>query len=96
MTTIYGEQYRLRAGSPMPVRGSSPTNTGDFRLHSFMAARQTVQIQSCIEDIKKSKDFQGQGGSFVSASYSRIPITEERYKGKESSSERIVQEGAYN
>jgi len=90
MATIYGEQYRLRAGSPMPT-----SQRGEFVLHSFMAARNTVNIQSCIETIKKSGDFQGQGGTFTSASYSRIPISEERYKGKESTSERFVSEGSY-
>ena len=77
MATYTGEQYRLRAGSPMPT--STPSR---FVLQSFMASVQETDIETCITDIKSSSSFRGQGGGFMSASYSRLPLSEERYSGK--------------
>lgn len=82
MALYTGEQYRLRAGSPMPT-----SNPSHFVLHSFMAAVQELKINTCLATLKTSRSFRGQGGGFTSASYSRLPLSEEYYSGKEVANE---------
>lgn len=64
-------QYRLRAGTSMPVKGG----IGDFVLHTFMAEASRVEIIACTEGyLPKSSDFRGQGGDLMSANFSRLNI----------------------
>jgi len=95
MTSISsGLEYRLRAGSPMPT--SSP---GVFVLHSFMATLSSVYIDDCASSLPSSSQFQGQSsGGYLSASYSRLPLSEERFKGKINEGPAYVSEsaGGYN
>jgi len=63
-----GEQYRLRAGTPMPVRG------GSFVLHTFMAEVSEINIIACTENLPASSEFRGQGGDLMSASFSRLNV----------------------
>lgn len=84
MTVSVGTDYRLRAGSPMPT--STP---GQFVLHSFMALLSNAYIDNCASVLPSSSEFQGQGGGYTSANYSRLPLSEERFKGK------ITAQGAY-
>ena len=62
------EQYKLRAGTPMPVVG------GNFKLHTFMGELTKVENFMCTEDLPDSNDFRGQGGELMSASFSRLAI----------------------
>lgn len=80
-------QYRLRAGSPMPT-----SELGKFVLHSFMAEEQDIIMDTCDSTIVKSNEFRGQGGTLTSANYSRLPLSEERYSGKITSSELYTEE----
>lgn len=61
-----GVQYKLRAGSPMATEG------GSFVLHTFMAEKLEFDIIAYTTNLKKSSDFRGQGGEFISASYNRL------------------------
>lgn len=63
-----GQQYRLRAGTPMPVGGG----VGEFVFHTFMAEKSNVEIVTCTESLPASNEFRGQGGDLMSASYSRL------------------------
>lgn len=74
-----GQQYRLRAGAPMPVVG------GGFKLHTFMAELSQIDSHVCTETLPGSEEFRGQGGSYVSANFSRLNV-----KGGTSFSGRIV------
>ena len=67
-TVFQGQRYRLRAGSPMPIRG------GGFVLHTFMAELSDVDSYVCTESLPGSDQFRGQGGSYISASFSRLNI----------------------
>jgi hypothetical protein len=62
-----GEQYRLRAGAPMPVGGRR------FILHTFMAEKNIVDYVMYTETLPGSSQFRGQGGHYMSASFSRLP-----------------------
>ena len=76
--TYEGVQYRLRAGTPMPIRG-----LGEFVLHTFMAETNRVITQECIEELPSSIEFRGQGGDLISASYSRLGTKDgKRFTGK--------------
>jgi hypothetical protein len=60
-----GRQYRLRAGTPMPIRGG-------FLLHTFMAEVNDVVMFACTTSLPGSQEFRGQGGNMMSASFSRL------------------------
>lgn len=80
MATYKGKHYRLRAGSPMPT--SIP---GQFVFHTFMATTQNSVIDTCTTVIPKSYQFSGQGGNYITASFSRLPVSTvgaELFKGK--------------
>lgn len=64
-----GQTYRLRAGTPMPTKGG-----GEFVLHTFMAEVSDVDIYACTESLPGSSEFRGQGGDFMSASFSRLNV----------------------
>lgn len=61
-----GQIYRLRAGSPMP------TADGVFMLHTFMAEKSDIDVYAYTESLPGSSQFRGQGGQFMSASFSRL------------------------
>jgi len=61
-----GYTYKLRAGSPMPI------GIGDFVTHTFMADKSQVDTYLYTNYLKRSDDFRGQGGDYVSANFSRI------------------------
>ena len=63
------EQYRLRAGSPMPTQ-----DAGRFVLHTFKAEKTQVDIFACTSSLPGSKDFTGQGGNYTSANFSRLGV----------------------
>lgn len=63
-----GTQYKLRAGSPMPTIG------GRFVLHTFMAEKSEIRNYTCIDDLPGSEEFRGQGGDYISASFSRLGV----------------------
>ena len=63
---VTGKTYRLRAGAPMPVGGSS------FVLQTFMGEESDVVNYLYTESLPGSEDFRGQGGDLVSASFSRL------------------------
>ena len=60
-----GRQYRLRAGTPMPINGG-------FLLHTFMAEVNDVTMFACTTSLPGSEQFRGQGGNMMSASFSRL------------------------
>jgi hypothetical protein len=60
-----GRQYRLRAGSPMPI-------SGGFLLHTFMAEVNDTVMFACTTSLPGSEQFRGQGGNMMSANFSRL------------------------
>lgn len=62
-----GEQYRLRAGAPMPI------GSRRFILHTFMAEKNDLDLIVYTETLPGSDQFRGQGGDYMSASFSRLP-----------------------
>ena len=66
MASYTGYQYRLRCGAPMPIASNN------FALHTFMAEKSQMIFDECTSSLPSSKDFRGQGGSLVSAQYSRL------------------------
>lgn len=88
MATCGGYTYRLRAASPMPV-----ANGGGFVLHSFMAEGQQQVTETCTTlPAAASSSFQGQGGSFVSASYTRLVAAGALYRSTVSTGVRYIEE----
>ncbi len=74
---ISGYQYRLRAGSPMPVA------RGGFVMHTFMAERSVVDNYLCTNNLPGSEEFRGQGGNYISAQFSRLGIVDgNTFQGK--------------
>ena len=66
-TTSYSTTvYRLRCGMPMPTMG------GTFVLHTFMAEESKLEIFLCTSSLPSSSDFRGQGGDYMSASFSAL------------------------
>lgn len=63
-----GDEYRLRAGAPMPVGAGG----GRFILQTFGVDHYKITIQPTTKEILSSSDFRGQGGSYVSANYTRL------------------------
>ena len=75
MTEYIGKQYRLRAGSPMPTK-----HIGNFVVHTFYGQVETLTQAPCTDSLLESSEFKGQGGDYTSASFAKLPLTEERYK----------------
>jgi hypothetical protein len=72
-------QYRVRAGTPMPI-GSS---TGRFKWHTFMAEKSLIDIYLYTQKLPSSSQFRGQGGNLMSASFSRLSdIGGDTFQGK--------------
>ena len=63
-----GRQYRLRAGTPMPV------GVGGFVLHTFMAEVNDIDLFACTSSLPGSEQFRGQGGQMMSASFTRLNV----------------------
>jgi hypothetical protein len=88
MASYEGYSYRLRAGSPMPT-----SNSGYFVLHSFMAEGQDLLTDTCAKTVLTSSEFRGQGGSFVSANYTRIVTSGEKiYRASEAQGPNYIEE----
>lgn len=87
--TVYkSEQYRLRAGSPMPT-----ADAGRFVLHTFKAEKSSVDIIACTESLPGSSQFRGQGGDMLSANFSRLNVKDGRtFTGKIVYSPKFVDE----
>lgn len=64
-----GQQYKLRAGTPMSV--SSP---GNYVLHTFMVEVNDIDFIVCTDSLPASSEFRGQGGDFISANFSRLGV----------------------
>ncbi len=79
-----GQQYRLRAGSPMPIM------RGGFVIHTFMAEVNKVYSFLCTETLPGSGEFRGQGGKYVSANFSRLNI-----KGGNSFQGKMIEKPTY-
>ena len=79
-TSYNGQQYRLRAGSPMPIQ-----TAGTFVLHTFMAEVSNFTVYACTSTLPGSSSFRGQGGDYISANFSRLNT-----KGGEVFSGRVV------
>ncbi len=62
-----GQQYRLRAGSPMPTM-----DVGQFVLHTFLAEQNDIDIYLHTKELLGSEEFRGQGGDYMSANFSRM------------------------
>lgn len=85
--SITGKTYRLRAGSPMPIGGSS------FVLQTFMGEESEVVNYLYTSDLPGSEEFRGQGGPYVSASFTRLLDTSgDTYTGKTVDNPEFVKE----
>ena len=93
MELVYtGYQYRLRAGAPMPTK-----NSGVFVLHTFMAEKSQIDFVSCTDALPESKDFRGQGGELVSASFSQLAVAGGGiFSGKKTYSPEFIEEDDLN
>lgn len=92
MATYTGNDYKLRAASPMPVAGE----VGTFVLHTFMAETTTLTIDTCTVSLPSSTEFKGQGGKNSSANYSRLSIKNGgTFQGRVGGDVSYVEEGAY-
>lgn len=89
MADVYvGTQYRLRTGGPMPIAG------GGFKMHTFMAEKTTTYNYPCIDELPGSEEFRGQGGTYISASFSRLQVKGGGYfQGKITDNPEYVDEG---
>lgn len=84
-----GESYRLRAGAPMKIR------SGGFVLHTFMAELTDIDTYVCTESLPGSDQFKGQGGSYMSANFSRLNIKGGNvFQGKVVKNLRYIEEGS--
>lgn len=67
--------YRLRAGSPQPVKGDCTSleepapDTIGFVLQTFMAEKTVTDTCEDKAELLCSNDMQGLGGNYISASY---------------------------
>ena len=86
------EQFRLRAGTPMPIEGD-----GNFRYHTFLAEKYKIENYVAIQNLPTSTEFRGQGGNLYSASFSRMQDnTGQIFSGKKVYNPIIVDEDAYS
>ena len=70
-------QYRLRAGAPMPIGNNR------FVVHTFMAEKNEIDFVYYTQLLPGSDEFRGQGGDYMSASFSRLPdIGGRSFQGK--------------
>lgn len=92
-----GQQYKLRAGSAMPInRGVTDDGGGDFVLHTFMAELNDIEVIICTTELPGSEQFRGQGGDLISASFTRLNVVGgEVFSGKKIYAPEYVDEDAY-
>jgi len=91
MAHYQGKNYKLRTSNPMPT-----STRGHFVLHTFMAALQDSDIETCTDELPSSSDFVGQGGNLTSANFSRLPIGGGGlFQGKTSDVETYDEEGVW-
>jgi len=70
-------QYRLRCGAPMPIGNNR------FVVHTFMAEKNEIDFVYYTQLLPASDEFRGQGGDYMSASFSRLPdIGGRSFQGK--------------
>lgn len=69
--TYDGYQYKLRAGSPMPI-GSTGGGGYNFMLFTFGAEIYRITVETATTSIVSSTEFRGQGGDLIRADYSRL------------------------
>lgn len=82
--------YRLRAAAPMPTMVA-----GDFVLHTFMAEYGLTEVYACTENLPASKEFRGQGGNLISASFSRLSSLDGQvFQGKKTYNPEFIEEDA--
>ena len=87
-----GYQFRVRAGTAMPVEG-----VGNFKWHTFMAEKYLIENYLCTQDLPASSDFRGQGGELFSASFRRISdTTGTLFSGKKVYNPEIIDEDDYS
>ena len=87
-TKYDGKTYRLRAGTPMPT-----ASMGRFVLHTFMGEENDIEIFACTTELPASTEFRGQGGSLISANYTRLNVVGGNYfSGKKVYSPEYVEE----
>ena len=87
-----GQQYRLRAGSPMPVM------RGGFVIHTFKAELNRVDSFLCTEDLPGSEEFRGQsaGADYISAQFSRLNVKGgNKFQGSITYSPSYIEEDGY-
>lgn len=85
--TITGKTYRLRAGAPMPIGGS------EFVLQTFMGEESEIVSYLYTESLPSSEDMRGQGGTLVSASFTRLQNTNaDSFSGRTQETPEYVEE----
>lgn len=62
-----GYEFKLRAAPPMPKQGG-----GSFITQTFGVDKYKIVIQPVTDIIVDSSEFRGQGGQYISASYTRL------------------------
>ena len=83
----HGEQYRLRAGAPMPI------GSRRFILHTFMAEKNDLDLIVYTHTLPRSDEFRGQGGTYMDATFSRLPdIGGKSFQGKITHETKYVEE----
>jgi len=77
-SSFSGQIYRLRASSPMPIKG------GLLVLHTFGSEVNDVTIYDCTQTLPPSSDFRGQNptGPLISANYSRLGDKDGHFSGR--------------
>ena len=73
-----GYSYRLRAGSPIY------DESGNAFLHTFGSEINKIIIYDCVKGafLPSSDDFMGQGGNYMSASFSKIGDRDDHFQGR--------------
>jgi len=74
-SSFTSNMYRLRCASPMPAGGG-------LVLHTFGTEVLILTTYMCTPTIPSSNEFRGQGGSLMSASFSRLNVSQELYQGR--------------
>jgi hypothetical protein len=77
-TYYEGYTYRLRAGSPIY------DENGNAYLHTFGSETNRIIIYDCVKGtfLPSSDDFMGQGGSYMSASFSKVGDRDDHFQGR--------------
>jgi hypothetical protein len=89
MSVYHSEQYRLRAGAPMPA-------IGKFVLHTFKAELSDIDIYACTDELPGSTEFRGQGGNYISGSFNRLPHRDGNlFQGKVTHSPTYIEERSF-